>query len=181
VSKKNAQAKRAALIFEDEASFRQDSTLHATWSRQGCQPEVPVTGQRKSIKIFGAVEIYSARFTYHRDTVFNADTYLRFLEQIARQYYPQRVLYVQDNASYHRHVEVRAWFSENRKWWTTYSLPPYSPEFNATERLWHHTRITGTHNRYFATEQELQTTLTSVFRSMQRNPEQIRGYLQPFI
>jgi len=45
------------LIFTDEASFRQDSTLHATWSRIGCPPEVPVTGQRKSVKIFGAIEL----------------------------------------------------------------------------------------------------------------------------
>ena len=45
----------------------------------------------------------------------------------------------------------------------------------------HHTRITGTHNRYCATETELQTTLARVFRSIQRRPDQIRGYLQPFV
>jgi hypothetical protein len=28
------------LIFTDEASFRQDSTLHATWSRLGHPPEI---------------------------------------------------------------------------------------------------------------------------------------------
>ncbi len=55
------------------------------------------------------------------------------------------------------------------------------PEYNAAEPLWHHTRITGTHNRYFSTPEYLDSTLTRVFRSMQRNPEQIRGYLQPFV
>jgi hypothetical protein len=30
-----------ALIFTDEASFRQDSTLQATWSPVGCPPAVP--------------------------------------------------------------------------------------------------------------------------------------------
>ncbi len=99
--KKKACAEKAALIFEDEASFRQDSTLHRTWARQGRQPEVPVTGQRQSVKIFGGVELFSARFFYHRDTVFNAETYRVFLEQIARHYYPRRVILIQDNASYH--------------------------------------------------------------------------------
>jgi transposase len=42
---KKARARRWALIFTDEASFRQDSTLHATWSRVGCPPEIPVTGE----------------------------------------------------------------------------------------------------------------------------------------
>lgn len=169
------------MIFEDEASFRQDSTLHRTWARQGCQPQVPVTGQRKSVKIFGCVELFTARFVYHRDMVFNAQTYLVFLEQMARRYYPQPVMLIQDNASYHKDANVWKWFSENRKWLEVYNLPPYTPELNATERLWHYTRITGTHNRYFATEQELVDTLVSVFHKIQRNPEEITGYLHPFI
>lgn len=112
--------------------------------------------------------------------MFNAETYLDFLEQVARQYYPRPVFWVQDNASYHKDGHVWDWFAANRSWWTVFNLPPYSPEFNATERLWHHTRITGTHNRYFADAGELNTTLTRVFRSIQHRPDQIRGYLQPF-
>jgi len=161
-------------------SFRQDSTLHATWSRCGCQPEVPVTGARKSVKIFGCVEVYSARFMYHRSTVFNAVTYIGFLERIARRYFPQPVIYIQDNASYHKHRDVWDWFRGNRSWWHVHNLPPYSPEFNAAEPLWKHTRKMGTHNRYFEVIDELIEAVTSVFCSMQRNPEQIRGYLLPF-
>ena len=43
-AKKKARPANRALIFTDEARFRQDSTLHATWSRLGHPPEVPVTG-----------------------------------------------------------------------------------------------------------------------------------------
>ena len=60
-------------------------------------------------------------------------------------------------------------------------MPPYCPELNATERLWHHVRMSGTHNRYFSDKDELDNTLTRVFRSMQSDPEQIMGYVQPFI
>jgi len=169
------------LIHADEASFRLDSTLHRTWARQGCQPQFPVTGQRQSVKIFGSVEVYSGRFIYRRGTVFNAGSYLEYVEQVARRYYPQPVIWIQDNASYHKQEAVWQWFAAERDWWHVVNLPPYSPELNATERLWHHVRTTGTHNRYFATERELCATLTSVFRSMQRRPEQILGYLQPFL
>lgn len=140
-----------------------------------------MTGQRRSVKVFGCVEIYSARFLYRREKVFNAGTYLKFLDQVARRYYPQPVIWIQDNASYHRDSDVWDWFAARRSWWTTANLPPYSPEFNASEPLWHHTRMTGTHNRYFATASELDATLTRVFRSIQRRPDQIRGYLQPFM
>jgi hypothetical protein len=30
---------------------------------------------------------------------------------------------------------------------TVHQLPPYSPKLNATKRLWHHTRVAGTHNQ----------------------------------
>src|SRR3989454_12623553 len=93
---KKSQARHWALIFTDEASFRQDSTLHATWSRVGCPPEVPVTGERKSVKILGAIELWRTQFNYRQDTVFNASTYLNFLEQLARRYRRQWAILMQD-------------------------------------------------------------------------------------
>lgn len=165
------------MIFTDEASFRQDSTLHATWSRVGCPPEVPVTGQRKSVKILGAIELWKARFHYRQETVFNAATYFAFLEQLARSYRRQGAILIQDNATYHKDGDVWAPID----WLEVHQLPPYSPELNPTERLWRHTRRTGTHNRYFPDEKELTGTLSRVFAEMQSYPELIRPYLHSFL
>ena len=143
-----------------------------------------MTGARKSVKVFGAVNLQKAKFLYRRESVFNAQTYLCFLDQLAsscRRSRTKRIHLIQDNASYHKDKNVWAWFKDNRKWLEVHQLPAYSPEFNATERLWHHTRITGTHNRYFATEGELLETLMCVFRGIQKNPSQIQGYLRPFL
>lgn len=168
------------MIFTDEASFRQDSTLHATWSLVGHQPQIQVTGERKSVKILGAVELYHAHFLYRRDSVFNAETYLSFLGQIARRYRRQGAVLIQDNASYHKDATVWAWFADNRDWLEVHQLPSYCPELNPTERLWQHTRKNGTHNRYFAHQEELVGTLTRVFHDMQAHPETVRPYLESF-
>ena len=174
------QTQRAALLFADEASFRQDSTLHRTWARRGQRPAVPVTGTRKSLKVFACVEVYSGRFLYHFGPVFNAQAYLIFLDQVARRYHPRPVHYIHDNASFHRDMQVHHWFQNERRWWRTHALPKYSPELNAAEPLWRHTRLRGTHNRYFAQLSELESTLIRVFRSMQRAPAQLDALLQPF-
>jgi transposase len=139
-----------------------------------------VTGARKSVKIFGAVEVFRAAFLYKQDTVFNAGTYLSFLKMIKSRYRHRGAILVQDNASYHKNAEVWAWFSSNRDWLEVHQLPPYSPEFNATERIWQHTRKNGTHNRYFITVAELLSTLERVFVEIQEQPSLIRGYLLPF-
>ncbi len=168
------------MIFEDEVSFRQDPTMYQTWAKLGCQPLIPTTGQRKCLKYFGSIEIYSGRFIYKCAEVFNAYTYLSYLEKLIRSYYPRKIYYIQDNASYHKDSRVWDWFSYNRKNIEVYNLPPYSPELNAIERLWHYIRINTTHNRYFKTIDELKSSLMSTFRSMQRKPAHIYGYIRPF-
>ena len=132
------------------------------------------------MKILGAIELWDTRFHYRQDTVFNATTYFAFLEQLARRYRRRGAILIQDNASYRKGAEVWSWFRSNRQWLEVHQLPPYSPEFNPTERLWQHTRRTGTHNRYFASRAELETTLTRVFGEMQCHPATIRSYLRPF-
>jgi transposase len=174
------RTQRAALVFADEASFRQDSTLHRRWARRGQRPAVPVTGTRKSLKVFGCVEVYSGRFWYHFGAVLNAQTYLSFLDQVARRSHPRPVHYLHDNASFHLDAQGHHWFQNERPWWRTHALPKYSPEWNAAEPLWRHTRLRGTHHRYFAQLSEWESTLIRVFRSMQRAPTQLDALLQPF-
>lgn len=171
------------MIFEDEASFRQDATLYRTWARRGQTPLVPVTGERESVKIFGAVEVYSGEFIYGSDYRFNAQTYLDFLERrVLRRYYRrgQSVIYIHDNAPYHREERVMDWFAANASWLELHCLPAYSPELNAAEPLWHHTRVHATHNRSFKNTAEILESLERAFHTIQRKPKQIFGYLRPF-
>ena len=127
------------------------------------------------------MELYRAQFLYRRDNLFNSVSYLTFLQQIARGYRRQGAVLIHDNASYHKDAE-----RYGRGLQTTvigaevHQLPSYCPELNPTERLWQHTRKNGTHNRYFADEQELLGTLSRVFADMQAHPDTIRPYLQSF-
>ncbi len=172
-----------ALIFSDEASFRQDCTLYATWSRIGQPPQIPVTGERKSVKILGAIELFQTRFHYRQETVFNASTYLGFLKQLAVHYRRHGAILIQDNASYRKDREVWSWFGANRHWLEVHQvhqLLPYSPAFNPTERFRQCTPRTGTHNRCFS--QPLRVTRRPHPRNdeMQCHPELIRPHLASF-
>lgn len=183
-SKKNAQAEGAIIVYQDEASFRQTPTLHQTWARINSQPKIPTKGTRNTQKIFGAVAPHTARFIYqHTEKSFNYETYIEFLDQhLIPSFYRKshRVYLIQDNASYHKKPETYEWFQANRKYVEVFNLPPYSPEFNAEERLWHYTRMCATHNRYFETKELLREELFATFKQMQDNPKSIEGYLLPF-
>lgn len=137
-------------------------------------------GQRNTLKVFGAIDLYCGKFLYHFQKVFNATTYMNYLEQLLRYYSRRKIYLIQDNAAYHKDRELWRWLSQQRRWLEVFNLPAYSPELNALERIWHHTRLHGTHNRYFTDQNELRSTLVSTFRSIQQKPSQIMGYLHPF-
>ncbi len=136
-----------------------------------------MTGECKSVKIFGAIELWRSRFDYRQETVFNAGTYLGFLDQLARRGRCQAASLIQDNASYHTDAEVWAWFKSNRHWLEVHQLPLHPPKLNPTERLWQHTRKNETDNRFFCVVDALLATLTRVFGEMQSQPELIQSYL----
>jgi transposase len=127
--------------------------------------------------------VQSGEFEYMMDEVFNHKTYMVFLETTVSKMFEnnRQIHYIQDGASYHKDGDVWYWFRENRKWIEVYNLPAYSPEFNATETLWKYTRKEGTHNKNFETKREVEDTLHNVFQKIQHSPQNIMGYMQPFL
>ena len=108
---------------------------------------------------------------------------MTFLEQymVPAFYRKNRRIYlIQDNASYHKKPEVYDWFREHRRQIEVFLLPPYSPKFNAVERIWHYTRHESTHNRYYDTPDELCQSLFKTFAEIQAHPELIMGRLKPY-
>ncbi len=172
------------IVYEDEASFRQTPTLYRTWARCGQQPQIPTRGERHTQKILGAVSVPDGDFVWrHQTEYFNASSYLAFLVDVVLPHYYRRrhrIYLIQDNASYHKKPEVLAFFKAHHRHIEVFQLPPYSPDFNATERLWHYTRIHSTHNRYFDTPAALCESLFTTFTHIQNHPEDIRGLLTPF-
>lgn len=183
--KKKAHAEHAVIVYTDEATFRQTPTLHQTWAVRASQPHIPTKGQRNSQKILGAVCPATGKFAYrHQTEYFNADTYISFLDDVLLPAFHRRghrVYLIQDNASYHKKPEVYSWFGKHRTHIEVFLLPPYSPEYNATEKVWWHTRKHATHNRYFDTPQELCNTLFITFDGLKSHPEILHTLLRPFI
>jgi transposase len=183
-SKKNARSENALIIYGDEASFRQDPTLHRTWARRNYQPKILSNGHRNSQKILGAISLYDGQFAYrHQTEYFNAESYIDFLDNVLLKSFckkGKRLYLIQDNASYHKKPEVYEFFKENRKKIEVFQLPSYSPDYNPIECVWKYTRKNSTHNRYFDSPSELCTSLFDTFGDIQKHPEKVIGLLQPF-
>lgn len=177
---KKAAACRGVVLFEDEASFWLDGTLHHTWAPVGQQPRVDTYGQRKTAHLYATIELKGADFTYWFSPVFNGNTFWAFLKRLVAKYAPRRVFLIIDNAPWHNlPPEGKAWLAAC-KMMELFRLPGYSPEFNPMEPVWKTTRKMTTHNRFYATTLERDTALRKTFTKFQRQPALIAAHVARF-
>ena len=127
-------------------------------------PVVTHAPTRESIACFGAVSLPTGKFVRAMCPKFNAITFAAFLQTLLRhRSRGKRRLIVLDNATYHHARLLAPWLHKHRRVLTLLFLPPYSPQLAPIERVWKLARRLATHNRYFATLDELLATVETCF------------------
>jgi transposase len=160
----------------DECHFQQ----HGTRTRMWVPPEMrdPVllhAPTRKSMACFGAVSLLSGKLVWSMDPKFDALSFQRFLKRLLRhRSRGRRMIVVLDNAAYHHARLIRPLLRQYRRVLRLLFLPPYSPQLAPIERVWKLARRLATHNRYFATLNELIATVTTRFEAWRQPNEQLR-------
>jgi transposase len=147
--------------FEDEARFGQQGTLTRVWARKGSRPRAVRPQGRISLYALAAVCVatgaVSAMLVEKRDT----ETLNAFLEQMSRGLSsgdPAELIW--HGAGYHTAAGLKVPGNIS-----LILLPPYSPELNPVENLWHYLRSHHWSNRAYQDYEELQSEAS---RSMSR-------------
>ena len=119
---------------------------------------------RKSVALFGAVNLRQGQLVTQREPKFDGLSFGRFLRLLLRHRAGgRRLVVILDNAPYHHARLLHPFRRERRRVLRLDYLPPYSPELNPVERVWKLTRRLCTHNQYFP---ELQDLVDAVSRQM---------------
>ena len=130
---------------------------------------------RKSVACFGAVSLRTGKFVRSICPTFNARTFEAFLKTLVRyRSRGTRMVVVLDNARYHHAVLLAPLRRKYRRVLTLLFLPPYAPQLAPIERVWKLARRLATHNRYFATLDELLTTVEGCFDRWKRSNPVLR-------
>jgi len=130
---------------------------------------------RKSIALFGAVNIRKGRLVTQFEQKFNAMTFQNFLKKlIKRGARGCRIVIILDNAKYHHANLLKPFLQKHRKRLKLEFLPSYSPELNPIERVWKLTRRLCTHNEYFPTLTALQEAVSKQLLAWEKPNEALR-------
>ena len=128
---------------------------------------------RKSIALFGAVNITRGHLLTQFEKKFNAMTFQSFLENLLKhRARSRRIVIILDNAKYHHANLLKPFLQKYRKRLRLEFLPPYSPELNPIERVWKLTRRLCTHNEYFPNLAALQEAVSERL-SMWEKPNEV--------
>jgi transposase len=138
-------------------------------------PIVQHAPTRKSMALFGAVSSNTGELVSMDATIFNAETFLLFLNKVAgSKKRGKKIILILDNARYHHATMIQPWLKKNSRKIQLFFLPPYSPDLNNIERVWKMTRRVCTHNRYFARMDELLEVVKKQMKIWSRPNETLR-------
>jgi transposase len=154
----------------DECHFQQHGSRCAMWvPPEETDPVVLHAPTRKSVALFGAVNLHRGQMVAHFNPVFEAQSFLAFLKTLLRRRaWGKRMMIITDNATYHHAADLDNWLWEHRGVLELLFLPPYSPELNPIERVWKLLRRLCTHNEYFPELELLENALTWKLREWWR-------------
>lgn len=120
------------------------------WIVRGKEKHVRTNTGRKRVNINGVLDIQGMRAVIHVSDTINAESTIALFNKVQEAYPDKRVIHViTDNARYYKNKAVTAYLEAEGCRIDLIFLPPYSPNLNLIERLWHylHKHIIGSQRR----------------------------------
>jgi len=131
-----ARGRRVELWFQDEARIGQKNTLTRVWGQTGRRPAAPKDLGFASAYLFGAVCPAAGKAAGLIMPVCNTLAMNHHLNEISSQVSEDaHAVVILDRAGWHRSQALVVPGNI-----TLLELPPYSPELNPVERIWHYLR-----------------------------------------
>jgi transposase len=157
--------RRLRLYFEDEARFGQQGTLTRVWARRGSRPTAVRQTDYQYLWVLGVVCPETGRAEGLLSPQLNTEVINIFLRQFS-QTVPadEQAVLLWDGAGFHTGHALQV--PENI---TLLPLPPYSPELNPIENLWHYLRSHQWSNRPYADYDALEAAAVDAWQRVVLN------------
>lgn len=173
---REARRKGAVIYFVDEAAVRADAHQGTTWAPIGETPVVEDSGDRFGLKLISAV---SARGDLKFETFQGRMNSVRFVEFLVklRADTGRPIIIIADNASYHKDgttKRYRKWTAEGIR---VANLPPYAPELNPDEQVWHQLK-SRLGKMFLENKDQMRQAIERTMKSIQRATDLVLSFFQ---
>jgi hypothetical protein len=129
---------RTVLLMLDETIITETPPLYCGYGHIGEQVGVPITGNRAKRVLHGAINIATGDVSLLITEQWTKETHQGFLSMVRSHWRGWNIVLFEDRASQHTAPGSRAWADELGI--EVRLLPRATPELNAMDHLWRHTK-----------------------------------------
>jgi transposase len=129
---------RTVLLMLDETIITETPPLYYCYGPIGEQIRVPITGNRAKRILHGAINVKSGEVALLITEEWTKETHQTFLAMIRSRWRGWNIVLFEDRASQHKSPESLAY--AERLGIEVRLLPKATPELNAMDHLWRHTK-----------------------------------------
>lgn len=152
--------KRLRVYFQDESRFGQQGTTTNVWAKRGSRPTAIRQTEYQYLWVIGAVCPETGHAEGLLSPRLNTQMINIFLKQFSASLAEdEQAVMVWDGAGFHTAKALEV--PENV---TLVQLPPYSPELNPIENLWHYLKSHFWSNRAYEDRDELEAAAMEAWR-----------------
>jgi len=139
--KKNARARDAWIVFQDESGFSLLPSVRATWAPKGQTPVLTHHFNWKRLSMsaglcFRADGRDASLVFGMQPGAYNDESLMEFLTELHRHLDGDKVTLIWDGLSSHRSRAMQAFLKKQRTWLVVERLPAYAPDLNPVEQVW---------------------------------------------
>ncbi len=166
-----ARGTRVEVWFQDEARIGQKNSLTRVWGQTGSRPAAPKHLGFASAYVFGAVCPSEGKAAALIMPVCNTVAMNHHLREISSQVADDaHAVVILDGAGWHRSQGLVVPSNV-----TLLELPPYSPELNPVERVWHYLRSHWLANSVFRSLADIMDACETAWQRFAADPGLIRS------
>ena len=129
---------RTVLLMLDETIITETPPLYSCYGHVGEQVRVPITGNRSKRILHGAINVKSGDVSLLITEEWVNETHQTFLSMIRSHWRGWNIVLFEDRASQHKSPGSLAWAEQLGI--EVRLLPRATPELNAMDHLWRHTK-----------------------------------------
>ncbi len=150
------------IYFVDGVHPQHNSIASYGWIKKGKTKQLKTNNGRKRTNINGALNLKIKEVFYVEDERINAQTMISLLQIILVKQKEGKIYIVLDNARYY-HAKIVKEFVENNPRIILKFLPPYSPNLNIIERLWHILKKKVVYNKFYLKFEDFRKKVVDFF------------------
>ena len=174
-SSKNPKNEDYTIIFIDESGFYLLPGLVRTWAPVGQTPILRCKLTRDHYSAISGITLKGELFLSMQRKAFDSQDIITFLKELMAQI-PGKLLIIWDGASIHRSKLLKQFLAEGAAKTTQLErLPPYAPELNPDEGVWHYLKHVELGNVTARNLDDLGEKLTAAYQRLASKPEIIKA------